>query len=257
MQRQKSPPCPHCGGTEVCRHGKNKQRRARYKCKYCRKTFCKRTNTVRAYSQLSDEQWKQSIRLFSLRNGISGTDLARFHDVHFKTGQRVLRILREETSRLPEPKLDGVIETDETTMTRKWVWGAVSRGNGQLVLKQVRKRDENTLLALITRYTTKESHIFSDEWSGYRNLWNCRFHMTVNHSKEFVSHFSSQIHTNQQEGVWGLIKPLAIHTYRGIPKKKLKKYLKEFMFRYNIKDYNHRVQALYSYTSLNFHTPWV
>jgi transposase len=216
-----------------------------------------RTKTVRAYSKLSDEQWKQSIRLFVLRNGISGTDLARFHDVHFKTGQRILRILREETARLPEPKLDGVIETDETTMTHRWVWGAVSRGNGQLVLKQIYRRDENTLLTLIAKHTTKESHIFSDEWSGYNNLWNCRFHMTVNHSREFVSAFSSQIHTNQQEGVWGLIKPLAIHTYRGIPRKQLKKYLKEFMFRYNLKDYNHRVQVLYSYTSLNFHTLWV
>ena len=254
MQRRNLPPCPHCGGIEVYRHGKSKQRRIRYKCKYCKKTFCGRTKTVRAYSKLSDGEWRQSIRLFALRGGMAGTDLATFLGKNVKTGQRINRILRAQTARLPEPRLDGIVEADETTMTRKWIWGAVCRSSGELVLKKIYKRDEDTLLRLITRYTTKESHLFTDEWAGYRNLWNRRLHMTVNHSKEFVSPFSNQIHTNRQEGVWGQIKPLAIHTYRGIPKKRINEYLKEFMFRYNLKDYKIRVRALGSYTKIKFHT---
>jgi len=191
-----------------------------------------------------------------LRGGISGADLSDFLGLERKAGQRINRKLRRQMARLPEPKLNGIVETDETTMTHKWVWGAVSRGTGEVVLKKVHKRNEDTLLPLITRYTEKDTHVFSDEWMGYLNLWNHRFHMTVNHSKSFVSEFSNQIHTNRQEGVWGLIKPFAIHTYRGIPKKKLNEYLKEFMFRYNLKDYNHRVKALISYCSSNFHTDW-
>jgi transposase-like protein/IS1 family transposase len=257
MQRQKSPPCPYCGGVEIFRHGKSKQRRIRYKCNYCKKTFCNRTGTTRLHSHISDKQWKDCIRLFALRGGISGTDLSDFLGMERKAGQRINRKLREQMGRLPEPKLKGIVETDETTMTRKWVWGAVSRETGEVVLKKVFRRNEDTLIPLITRYTEKESHVFSDEWLAYKNLCYSRFHMTVNHSKSFVSEFSNQINTNRQEGVWGLIKPFAVHTYRGIPKKHLKLYLKEFMFRYNLKDYNHRVKALTSYTSLNFHTLWV
>ncbi len=256
MQIRKIPACPHCGGVEVYRHGESKQRRVRYKCRYCKKTFCGRTGTVRLGSHLSDKGWGESIRLFSLRAGISGTDLGRFLGVERKAAQSIISTLRKQTARLPEPKLDGIVESDETTMTRKWVWGAVCRDSGQLVLKKVFRRDEDTLLPLISRHTTKESHLFTDEWGGYRNLWCRRFHMTVNHSKEFVSPFSHQIHTNRQEGVWGQIKPLAIHTYRGVPKRKLNDYLKEFMFRYNLKDYDHRVKVLKSYTSRNFHTIW-
>lgn len=192
-----------------------------------------------------------------MRGGVSGSDLARFLGIERKAAQRINSKLRKQTARLPEPKLSGIAESDETVMTQKWVWGAVSRNTGQLILKKVNRRDEDTLLPLITKYTDRETHVFTDEWRGYSNLWNRRFHMTVNHSKEFVSPFSSRIHTNRQEGVWGLIKPLAIHTYRGVPKKQLNDYLKEFMFRYNLKDYNHRVSALTSYCSLNFHTLWV
>lgn len=257
MQIQKIPPCPHCGGIEVHRHGKGRQRRIRYRCSYCGKTFCGRTGTARLHSHITDNQWRESIKLFSMRGGISGADLARFLGIERKAGQRINRKLRIQTARLPEPKLNGIAESDETTMTRQWVWGAVSRESGQVVLKKVARRDEDTLLPLIAKYTAKETHVFTDEWLGYRNLWNRRFHMTVNHSREFVSPLSSRIHTNTQEGVWGLIKPLAVHTYRGIPKKNLNIYLKEFMFRYNLKDYNHRVQALISYCSFNFHTLWV
>jgi transposase-like protein len=192
-----------------------------------------------------------------LREGISGSGLADFLGMERKAGQRINRKLREEMGRLPEPRLRGIVETDETTMTGKWVWGAVSRETGEVVLKKVFRRNEDTLIPLITRYTERESHVFSDEWLAYKNLSYSRFHMTVNHSKSFVSEFSNQINTNRQEGVWGLIKPFAVHTYRGIPKKYLKIYLKEFMFRYNLKDYNHRVKALTSYASLNFHTLWV
>jgi len=257
MQRQKSPPCPHCGGVEIYRHGRNKQRRIRYRCTYCRKTFCNRTGTVRIRSHISDKQWMDSIRLFSLRGGISGADLARFLERERKTGQRVLRILREQTTRLPVPKLEGIVEADETTMTKKWIWGAVSRKTGQVLLKRVHRRDENTLTRLVFTHTDKEAHLFTDEWGGYHHLWHHRFHLTVNHSKEFVSPLCSRIHTNTQEGVWGLIKPLAISVYRGIPKKKLNIYLREFMFRYNLKDYDQRVRVLKSYTSEKFHTLWV
>ncbi|MBI5412653.1 IS1595 family transposase [Candidatus Peregrinibacteria bacterium] len=257
MQRQKSLPCPHCGGIEVYRHGRSGQRRIRYRCRYCRKTFCGRTGTARIHSHLSDKEWKDSVRLFSMRGSISGADLARFLGKERKLGQRVNRKLREQMAGLPAAKLNGIVESDETTMTRQWVWGAVCRDSGQLVLRQVLRRDENTLLPLITNYTTKESHLFTDEWLGYRNLLWQRTHMTVNHSKEFVSPFSPQINTNRQEGVWSLFKPMAVHTYRGIPKRFLKNYLKEFMFRYNLKSYRHRVAALNYYLSFNFHTLWV
>lgn len=257
MQRRKIPPCPYCGKKEVYRHGKNKQRRVRYKCRLCKKTFCNRTGTTRLHSHISDRQWEESIRLFALRGAVSGADLARFLEVERKTGQRIMRKIRKQTSRLPEAKLNGTVEADETTLTRTWIWGAVSRDTDKLVLRRVSKRDEKTLISLITEHTEKNSILFTDEWRGYCNLWNRRKHFTVTHSREFVSEFCKEVHTNKQEGVWGLIKPIAIHTYRGIPREKLDEYLKEFTFRYNLKDYKIRVKVLKSYFSKNFHTLWV
>lgn len=195
--------------------------------------------------------------MFSLRAGISGTDLAHFLDVERKAGQKVIRTLRKQTGRLPEPILEGTVESDETTLTRTWIWGAVSRDMDKVILKKVRQRNDLVLRKLVMKHTKENSLLFTDEWGGYRNMSSIRMHLTVTHSREFVSEFCKEVHTNKQEGVWGLIKPIAVSTYRGIPKKNLDEYLKEFMFRYNLKDYKTRVKVLKSYLSKNFHTLWV
>jgi len=73
---------------------------------------------------LSDNEWKQGIKLVSLKGRISGSDLGRFHQRHIKTGQRVVRLFREEMARLPVSQLEGIAEIDETTIFKhQWVWG--------------------------------------------------------------------------------------------------------------------------------------
>lgn len=249
--------CPYCGGIENYQHGyygKGKRRRRRYKCRYCDKTFGQRTGTPLFRSRLNRSEWEQASRLFCLRGGISGTDIGAYLKRNAKTGQRVIRILRRQTAKLPVHKLTGINETDETSITKEWIWGCVSREQKKLVLRQVQNRNGLTLTGLICKYTHPRSWLFSDEWGGYRDIDHLRIHYTVNHSKEFVSTDFPRVHTNTCEGAWGLIKPLARHIYRGIPKSTLPEFLKEFMFRYNIRDYKTRLKVMQAYLNRKFHT---
>ena len=86
--------CPHCAAQGAHKHGINKQRKIRYKCKHCFKTFTHRTKRIHSGSKLSDAQWREVIKFFCLRSGVSGADVSRYFGWNRKTGQRVNRILR-------------------------------------------------------------------------------------------------------------------------------------------------------------------
>ena len=253
-RKQNAPPCPHCGGMDVHKHGKAKSGRKRYKCCYCGQTFCLRTKTTIYRSKLKDREWKQAINLHCLRGGVSGRDIARFLGKNHKTGQRINRLLRERQSLMPIKTLVREVEVDETTTSSKWIIGMLSRQQKKLVLQLIPNRTESTLLPTVRKHTHKYALVISDEWSGYRNLSITRNHLTVCHQREFVSRYHPDIHTNTVEGAWGLIKPLIRQIYRGLPKETIKEYLPEFMFRYNVRDYKTRCQVLQSYLNHKSHT---
>jgi hypothetical protein len=78
--------------------------------------------------------------------------------------------------------------------------------------------------------------------------------MTVCHAHGFVNPSARHVHTNTIEGVWGHLKPLGQHVYRGFPRQKLPAYLSEFMFRYNIRCYDTRLAVLSALLSRKSHT---
>ena len=210
--------CPYCGvvGCRFIKWGKTKQKRTRYKCPECKRTFTNRTGTIRHRTRLSDAEWKQAAKLVSLRTCPSGADLGRYFGVHRKTGQSVLRQLR---GFMPPshagPKLDGVVEFDESLMQKVWVVGGVSRRNNKLRLYSVCKRDSQTLRTVVEDASTYNAIVLTDEWKGYRQVKYGREHHTVNHSETFVDKYFPGIHTQRIEGCWGRAKPLAKHTHRG------------------------------------------
>ena len=233
--------CRHCGAAGAKKYGKDRQRRQRYKCPHCKKIFNNRTNTIRSGSQLSDREWNLASRLFATRGGMSGTDLGRILGCHRRTGQQMNRKLRQVVVGFMPTELPGESEWDEAIMSKQWVLGGVSRDTGQCVMGCIPNRRTDTLVPLVTHYSDTNGLVFTDEWYAYYPIPN---RWSVCHSKEYVRSDARFVHTNTQEGIWGHLKPLGRHIYRGFPRASLSKYLSEFMFRYNIRDYENRVSVL-------------
>ncbi|MCI0457785.1 MAG: transposase [Gemmataceae bacterium] len=162
------------------------------------------------------------------------------------------RIFRTAAGTLRFGQLPGFSEWDESVPVRfQWVVGGVSRSSGRCVLQAVSDRSEDTLTPLVVRNTDPCGIILTDEWGGYCGLLN---RMTVCHQQGFVNPMARHVHTNTIEGVWGHLKPLGQHLYRGFPRQTLPSYLSEFMFRYNIRSYDTRVSVLSALLSRKSHT---
>jgi len=244
--------CRFCGVGGAIRHGKDARRRTRYKCRECSRTFTGRTNTPKSGSHFSDDDWNVAVKFFSLRGGMSGADIARYFDVNRKTGQRINRLFRVIAAVMEPKKLSGPSEWDESTALKyQWVAGGVSRSLPQCFMQCADNRSERTSVPLVERHTDADSLIFTDEWGGYIGLQN---RWTVCHEREFVNSQARFVHTNTQEGIWGHLKPMGWHLYRGFPRSTLSSYLSEFMFRYNIRCYHTRVSVLSALLSRKTHT---
>lgn len=242
--------CRFCGASGAHKHGRDSCRRERYKCLHCRRTFTRRTNTAKSGSRLSDGDWSTAARLFGFRAGASGRDIARFFGWNEKTGQRMNRIFRSLVAPLQPHMLTGASEWDEAVPLRsQWVGGGVARG-GPCLLTPIPDRTERTLSTLVNRYSDPEGMVFTDEHGGYCGVVN---RWSVCHAREFVNSSARFVHTNTIEGVWGHLKPLGWHIYRGFPRSHLRQYLAEFMFRYNVRCYETRISVLSALISRKSH----
>lgn len=233
--------CRFCEAAGAHRYGKDRQRRQRYKCPHCGKIFLNRTRTMKSGSHLTDDQWALALRLFSSRAGMSAEDLSRVLGINRKTAQKLNRSFRVLVKGLEPKSLRGCSEWDESVVSRQWVLGGVSREMRQCLLCCIPNRREDTLVPLVERHSDPDGLVFTDEWLGYLGLPN---RMSVCHAREFVNSQATFVHTNTQEGVWGQMKPLSWHIYRGFPISSLPNFLSEVMFRYNIRSYKTRVAVL-------------
>jgi transposase-like protein len=148
-------------------------------------------------------------------------------------------------------KLMGVVEVDEAALggkdkNRHWdkkqhitgmsgkttVIGAISR-KGNVVCQVI----ENTDAATLNRFVRKTVSgsvdlVATDEHRGYAHLDAIGFpHEAVSHSTgEYVR---GQVHTNNMESFWALLKRGVVGTYHNVSGKYLPLYLAEFQFRHN------------------------
>ncbi len=233
--------CRFCGTAGTRRFGSDARGRRRFHCTACGRTFARRTNTAKSGSRLSAREWELAARIFASRGGMSGADLARTLGYGPRTGRRLNRAFRRAAQRLIPSRLSGWTEWDEATTSGQWVLGGVSRDTRQCLLRCIPDRTERTLVPAVEGATTRESFHVTDEWGGYLRLVN---HLTVCHQHGFVAEYCRAVHTNTQEGIWGHLKPLAWHVYRGFRKRTLPEFLAEVMFRYNIRCYRLRLSVL-------------
>lgn len=233
--------CRFCGATGSFRYGTDRRRGQRYRCPHCHKTFTRRTHTIKSGSRLTDREWELAERLFVSRGGMSGADLARVLSYGKRTGQRLNRAFRSAVRALIPHTLPGASEWDEALTSGQWILGGVSRQNEQCLLRCIPNRREDTLSPLVEQSVGVDGLVFTDEWHGYDGIYR---RMTVCHVREFVNRQARFVHTNTQEGIWGHMKELSRHVYRGFPKATLSAFLAEFMFRYNYRSYDTRLAVL-------------
>ena len=234
--------CFHCGASGAHKYGKDRQRRQRYKCPHCSKIFNRRTRTLKSGSRLTDTQWNLAQELFCVSAGFSAADMARIMRINRKTAQKLNRSFRAAVGALKPQQLPGVSEWDEAVpLSGQWVAGGVSRNTRTCLLRCIPNRKEETLSGFVNAYSDPDAFVCTDEHLGYIGVVN-RF--SVCHSKEFVNRSAPFVHTNRIEGIWGHLKPLGKHVYRGFPRTMLSMFLDEFMFRYNIRNYQTRVSVL-------------
>jgi len=91
-----------------------------------------------------------------------------------------------------------------------WGFGLVERGSGRLFVEIVQNRSAKTLVPIITKWIRKDTkYLVSDEWRAYSKLKILGYnHVTVTHRKEFVKSDNPEIHTQNIENRWGLLKGL-------------------------------------------------
>jgi transposase-like protein len=147
-------------------------------------------------------------------------------------------------------QLMGIVEIDETYIggkdhNRHWdkkvagrgtagkipVIGAIAR-KGNVVCKMIENTDTETLTRFVRKTVgDKVDLVATDEHSGYRYLKWVMPHGVVKHSRgEYVR---GEIHTQNIESFWSLLKRGIIGTYHNVSKKYLPLYLAEFSFRFN------------------------
>jgi len=151
-------------------------------------------------------------------------------------------------------QLMGVVEVDETYIggkqeNRHWkdrqkyhgggaahtgkttVIGAIAR-KGNVVCQIIENTTAETLSGFVEQTVSeKVSLVATDEWGGYRDLRHFFPHEVVRHSAgEYVR---GEVHTNNIESFWSLLKRSVIGTYHHVSKKYLPLYLNEFQFRFN------------------------
>ena len=230
----------------------------KYRCKNTGKYFNVRTNTLFDNTKIELRKWFLAIYVAtSHKKGISSIQLSKDIDVTQKTAWFMLQRIRNCFGIDSSVQLDNEVEVDETFVGGKNknrheskkvkesqgrsvkdktpVFGMVER-NGKLIAKKVKNTTSETLTSEAIKAIKESAKVYSDEWLGYKGVSKIYDHSVVKHNEnEYVN---GRIHTNTIEGFWSLLKRGIFGIYHSTSSKHLQKYVDEFVFRYNTRDFN-------------------
>lgn len=234
--------CPHCKCSKVY----HLNHRIPFKCADCKKMFTVKTGTVFAESNIKLTKWYMAMYfLGTAKKGMSSVELGEKLGVTQKTAWFMAHRLREACLDFNK-KVKGTVEVDATfvggkeknkhtdkklhekhTDGKTAVMGAVSREDKKVIAYPTGEESRATAEIFITNKIEKNSMIYADNSGAYNGLVPLR----VNHSRgEYVR---NDIHTNNIESFWAIIKRGYVGIYHQWSKKHLHRYIQEFTYRYN------------------------
>lgn len=249
-----SPTCPHCTSGSVYKMTDRKtgERSARYlwRCHGCKKQFTVRVGTVFEDSKIPLRHWAHAFgRACASKKGVSAKQIQRETGLSYESALFMMHRIRfAMTDTGPQPKLDGVLECDETYVGGKPrnpgeghatradrktpVFALVQRG-GQVRAMTLAKVDAATLHTAIREHAAPSAQIMTDELGSYSGVGGYfgGGHQTVKHSaREYTR---GNIHTNSAEAFFSMLKRGIYGTFHSVSKAHLHRYVNEFAYRHN------------------------
>ena len=255
------PTCPKCGGQKSYSIQDGK----RFKCanNKCYYRYTVTIGTVFEASNIPLSTWFPAMYIIaSHKKGISSVQLAKDLGVTQKTAWFMLHRIRESLKAKNSPLLSGIVEVDETYMSRKIAsdykgippeqvarmeernefrkrrnLGAVigmKERDGNIIVKASFDAKAKTIAEAVKTNISPDALLMTDESMKYRTLLASYERQSVNHSKnEWVR---GNVHTNGVENFWSVMKRGIYGIYHQISYKHLQRYCDEFSYRYNSRD---------------------
>jgi transposase-like protein len=245
--------CPMCNGSAVSFYSNRRV----FRCAPCKKQFTLKTGTIFEDSPLPLEKWLPCVWLIvNAKNGVSSCEIARGLGVTQKTAWFMLHRVRAALKVGNFDKFSGTVEADETyvggrgenmhkevkrrklngrgTTGKAVVMGLLRRdenGNTKVRAKLVRTPNKATVHGEIHRNVEPGSNVYTDSMLSYRGLDRSGYvHRAVDHAVEYVN---GNVHTNNLENFWALLKRTIRGTYVHVEAAQLEAYLDEQAWRYN------------------------
>jgi transposase-like protein len=242
--------CPRCGNPAVY---KLHTRPFHWLCKPCKNyRFSVTSGTICENTKFPLKVWFEVLwQMLNSKKGVSALQIQRqIGSGAYKTAWYMCHRLRAAMKDPDFRQLMGIVEVDETGISGKdrnrWdkrqhitglsgkttVIGAIAR-KGNVVCQIIENTDAATLNRFVRKAVSdKVDLVATDEHAGYSYL------DAQGYKDEFVTHgkgeyVRGEVHTNNLEYFWSLLKRGIIGTYHHVSKKYLPLYLAEFQFRFN------------------------
>lgn len=213
-------------------------------------------------------KWLLAMFLFQAdKGGISSCQLARILEITQKSAWQMLMKIREFVAKANanNSKLSGEVEIDETFVGGKNknrhkdkkvekcqgrsykdkvpVFGILERG-GKLIAKVVSNTQAKTIVPIIKEKVELGSVVYTDGWD-YSGLHGKYVQRSVDHEKHFygTTYATDEgeiitVSTNGIENAWSHFDRMMLGTYIRVSKKHLQKYVDEFIFRFNTRNFS-------------------
>jgi transposase-like protein len=245
--------CPTCGSSNV---SFNASRRV-WQCSshHAKRQFSIKVGTIFEDSPIGLDKWLAAMWMVAnCKNGVSSWEIHRSLGVTQKSAWFMLHRLRLALQTKSTVKLGGggkEVEVDETFIgglsrnmhkqvrerkikgtggrDKTLVVGFMERG-GKVRTSVPGNRRKQTMHKEIRQNVSAGSILFTDELPSYNDLAGEYAHKVINHA---VAYVDGNVHTNNMENYWSLLKRGVKGTYVSVEPFHLFRYLDEQAFRYN------------------------